>query len=59
MSLRQRPKRIGTIPDLTRKAIWMRSASRNGYSDLGKNRRRLEDIRSQFTASGENDEYDD
>ena len=59
MSLRQRPERIGTIPDRTRKAIWMRSASRNGYSDLGKNRRRLEDIRNQFTASGENDEYDD
>ncbi len=28
--------------------IQVRSASRMGYSDLGKNRRRLEEIRQQF-----------
>jgi len=38
--------------DRTRKAIQVRSASRIGYSDLGKNRSRLEDIRSQFMAAG-------
>jgi len=32
-------------------AIQVRSASRLGYSDLGKNRSRLEDIRSQFVAA--------
>ena len=36
--------------DPTSKVIHLRSASRLGYSDLGKNRRRLEDIRRQFRA---------
>lgn len=36
--------------DRTNKVIHVRSASRLGYSDLGKNRSRLEDIRSQFFA---------
>jgi uncharacterized protein (DUF1499 family) len=30
--------------------IFMRSASRSGYSDFGVNRRRMEAIRSQFDA---------
>jgi uncharacterized protein (DUF1499 family) len=34
--------------DEERQLIQVRSASRLGYSDLGKNRRRLEDIRQQF-----------
>lgn len=34
------------------KLIQVRSASRIGYSDLGKNRKRMEDIRSQFVADG-------
>jgi uncharacterized protein (DUF1499 family) len=34
--------------------IQVRSASRLGYSDLGKNRSRMEEIRSQFTRAGEN-----
>jgi uncharacterized protein (DUF1499 family) len=36
--------------DRTNKVIHIRSASRLGYSDLGKNRSRLEAIRSQFLA---------
>lgn len=36
--------------DRTKKVIHVRSASRLGYSDLGKNRSRLEDIRSQYLA---------
>lgn len=32
--------------------IHVRSASRVGYSDLGKNRNRMEEIRSEFGASG-------
>jgi uncharacterized protein (DUF1499 family) len=36
--------------DRTDKVIHVRSASRLGYSDLGKNRNRLEDIRRQFRA---------
>lgn len=36
--------------DRTNKVIHVRSASRLGYSDLGKNRSRLEEIRSQFLA---------
>jgi uncharacterized protein (DUF1499 family) len=32
--------------------IHVRSASRVGYSDLGKNRKRMEEIRSEFSASG-------
>ena len=31
--------------------IEVRSASRPGYSDLGKNRRRIEEIRSRFLAT--------
>jgi uncharacterized protein (DUF1499 family) len=31
--------------------IQVRSASRLGYSDLGKNRKRMEEIRSQFSAA--------
>ncbi|TLM65770.1 MAG: DUF1499 domain-containing protein [Deltaproteobacteria bacterium] len=36
--------------DRERQAIQVRSASRVGYSDLGKNRRRLEEIRRGFEA---------
>jgi uncharacterized protein (DUF1499 family) len=36
--------------DRTRSVIQVRSASRLGYSDLGKNRSRMEDIRRQFDA---------
>ena len=39
--------------DRTRKVIQVRSASRIGHSDLGKNRSRLEDIRSQYSAACE------
>ena len=39
--------------DRSRSVIQVRSASRLGYSDLGKNRSRLEEIRSQFI-TGEN-----
>ena len=41
-----------TSPDTKSKEITvhMRSASRVGYSDLGANRKRLEDIRSKLTA---------
>jgi len=34
--------------DAEKKVIECRSASRTGYWDMGKNRRRLEEIRSQF-----------
>jgi len=34
--------------DRAKKLIHVRSASRRGYSDLGKNRSRLEEIRRQF-----------
>ena len=37
--------------DLTNPIIHIRSASRLGYSDLGKNRSRMEDIRRQFLAT--------
>ena len=37
--------------DRPRSAIQVRSASRLGYSDLGKNRSRMEDIRRQFGAT--------
>jgi uncharacterized protein (DUF1499 family) len=37
--------------DQARRVIHVRSASRLGYSDLGKNRRRMEEIRGQFLAS--------
>ena len=36
--------------DRTNKVIHVRSASRLGFSDLGKNRSRLEEIRGQFLA---------
>lgn len=36
--------------DRTNKVIHVRSASRLGYSDFGKNRSRIENIRSQFLA---------
>jgi uncharacterized protein (DUF1499 family) len=36
--------------DRTRNAIQVRSASRLGYSDLGKNRKRMEEIRVQYSA---------
>lgn len=36
--------------DRAQSAIQVRSASRLGYSDLGKNRSRMEEIRSQFVA---------
>ena len=38
--------------DRARQAVQVRSASRLGYSDLGKNRRRMEEIRVQFDAAG-------
>jgi len=37
--------------DRSRSAIQVRSASRLGYSDLGKNRSRMEEIRRQFGAA--------
>lgn len=40
------------ILDRERKVIHLRSASRIGYSDLGKNRSRLEDIRRVFEQGG-------
>jgi uncharacterized protein (DUF1499 family) len=36
--------------DQKNKVIHVRSASRRGYSDFGKNRNRLENIRRQFIA---------
>lgn len=38
--------------DRERRVIQLRSASRLGYSDLGKNRRRLEEIRKDFEKTG-------
>lgn len=35
--------------DVEQRLIQVRSASRRGYSDLGKNRRRLEEIRQSYT----------
>lgn len=37
--------------DRTNRVIHVRSASRLGYSDLGKNRSRMEEIRTQFIKS--------
>jgi uncharacterized protein (DUF1499 family) len=37
--------------DWTKNVIHIRSASRIGYSDLGKNRSRMEEIRTKFGAS--------
>jgi uncharacterized protein (DUF1499 family) len=37
--------------DRERRVIHLRSAARLGYSDLGKNRSRLEDIRREFSAT--------
>lgn len=37
--------------DRPRSVIQVRSASRLGYSDLGKNRSRMEEIRSQYSAA--------
>ena len=37
--------------DREHRLIHVRSASRLGYSDLGKNRSRMEEIRSQYTAA--------
>jgi uncharacterized protein (DUF1499 family) len=39
--------------DREQRLIRLRSAARLGYSDLGKNRSRLEEIRREFAASGE------
>lgn len=39
--------------DDANKVIHCRSASRKGYSDLGVNRKRVEQIREQFTAIGQ------
>jgi uncharacterized protein (DUF1499 family) len=39
--------------DRTRSVIQVRSASRLGYSDLGKNRSRMEEIRRQFGETSE------
>ena len=41
------------LMDRGQRVIHLRSAARLGYSDLGKNRSRLEDIRREFAASGE------
>lgn len=38
--------------DGEKKVIHLRSASRLGYSDLGKNRRRVEEIRAVFSRGG-------
>ncbi len=38
--------------DRARRVVQVRSASRLGYSDLGKNRRRMEEIRAQFDEAG-------
>lgn len=38
--------------DRSRSLIHVRSASRLGYSDLGKNRSRIEEIRQQFDGQG-------
>jgi len=38
--------------DSVQKVIQVRSASRLGYSDLGKNRSRMEEIRRQFSEAG-------
>jgi len=38
--------------DRARQVIQVRSASRVGYSDLGKNRRRMEEIRRAFSPAG-------
>ncbi|RNC67791.1 MAG: DUF1499 domain-containing protein [Desulfuromonadales bacterium] len=38
--------------DRQRRVIQVRSASRIGYSDLGKNRRRMEEIRRAFAPTG-------
>jgi uncharacterized protein (DUF1499 family) len=38
--------------DRSRNVIQVRSASRLGYSDLGKNRSRMEEIRSQYLRDG-------
>ncbi|KJR98923.1 MAG: hypothetical protein VR65_18540 [Desulfobulbaceae bacterium BRH_c16a] len=40
--------------DAQQRLIHVRSASRLGYSDLGKNRRRMEEIRRQFEAASAN-----
>jgi uncharacterized protein (DUF1499 family) len=40
--------------DGEQRLIHVRSASRLGYSDLGKNRRRLEEIRRQWSEMGSN-----
>jgi uncharacterized protein (DUF1499 family) len=39
--------------DDANKVIHCRSASRKGYSDLGVNRKRVEQIREQFSATGQ------
>lgn len=41
--------------DDANKLIHFRSASRKGYSDLGVNRKRVEQIREQFNAAGQGD----
>jgi uncharacterized protein (DUF1499 family) len=38
--------------DRTRNVIQIRSASRLGYSDLGKNRSRMEEIRKEYSKEG-------
>jgi len=38
--------------DRSQQVIHVRSASRLGYSDLGKNRSRMEQIRNEFTGDG-------
>lgn len=38
------------LMDRTNKVMQIRPSSRPGYADLGKNRRRIEEIRSQFLA---------
>ena len=43
--------------DREKRVIHVRSASRIGYSDLGKNRSRMEDIRRQFLAPDQKHAY--
>jgi len=59
MHLECRSRFFGFVDDLefwfddTNKLIHCRSASRKGYSDFGVNRKRVEQIREQFSATGQ------
>ncbi|NRA67876.1 MAG: DUF1499 domain-containing protein [Pseudobacteriovorax sp.] len=49
-SIMRFPDDVEFLLDTSKNIIELRSASRFGYSDLGKNRSRLEDIRIEFKA---------